>query len=173
MDADSGALVTIKPNRDGSGSLANPFAADANGFARFYAAVGRYDIRVTFAGSQQEHHDVVLLEDATLPASVPGEITTVLAAGDNDNVAPAAQDAFTGVLLFETGAGDANLTGLVPVANGRECIVVNKGPNLLTIVAEDTGSTAANRFYAGITLETGRSCTIRYSTTLTRFLVCA
>lgn len=45
-EAAGGALAPLKPNRDGSGTLGNPFDADAEGFAQFFAAAGFYKIRV-------------------------------------------------------------------------------------------------------------------------------
>ncbi|WIG51004.1 MAG: hypothetical protein OJF48_001921 [Afipia sp.] len=45
-EAAGGALAPLKPNRDGSGTLGNPFDADAEGFAQFFASAGFYKIRV-------------------------------------------------------------------------------------------------------------------------------
>src|SRR5690242_11806165 len=80
-DADTDSLVILKPARDGSGTLANPFPADDDGFAQFYVAAGRYDIRVTHAGDVRTWADVVLLADAATEATAPGYLLDTPAAG--------------------------------------------------------------------------------------------
>ena len=50
----------IWSNRAGSSALANPFFADANGFAQFYAAPGEYRITATGVGGTRVWRYVVL-----------------------------------------------------------------------------------------------------------------
>lgn len=53
-------LATLYEDVDGNTPLANPFAADAEGFARFYVAAGRYRITAT-SGATSRTWDQVLL----------------------------------------------------------------------------------------------------------------
>lgn len=55
-----GALATIKPNRDGSGTLANAFPADSVGFAAFYVAGGLYKITATLGSFTKEWRNVAI-----------------------------------------------------------------------------------------------------------------
>jgi lysophospholipase L1-like esterase len=56
----SGALAIIKPNKDLSGTLGNPFTADANGKIVFYASAGLYRIAVTSGEFSEEFVNVAL-----------------------------------------------------------------------------------------------------------------
>lgn len=172
----SGALATTYEDRDGNGNPGNPFNTDTTGFARVYVDEGVYRVTVTAAGYSREYRHVVLLEDATLGAGAGGEITTVLPAGETVDLEPVGFDASvsgTAVLYFETGSGDASLASLEPGANGQELLVMNKGPNLLTLNAEDASGTAAQRFYAAfdLSLLAKTACKIRYSLSLARWMV--
>jgi hypothetical protein len=171
-------LATLKPNRDGSGSLGNPFTADADGFARFYVAQGRYDIRVTFAGAQRDHVNVCLFADTSLNFTAPVYQLVTPAAGSTNNYSPAGFTSSVTVLDVDLGAGDATLTGLVPTdgwANGQDVIIRNKhASNSLTLVAESASSTAANRFALpfDLTLTPGGSVRGKYISTIARLLLC-
>jgi hypothetical protein len=74
-DADTNILVTLKPNRDGSGSLGNPFETDGQGFARCYAPEGRYNIAATVGGIvTREWRDVPLaVGGSQIPATEEGD----------------------------------------------------------------------------------------------------
>lgn len=74
-DADTNLLVTLKPNRDGSGSMGNPFETDGQGFARCYAPEGRYNIAATVGGIvTREWRDVPLATGGSaIPATAEGD----------------------------------------------------------------------------------------------------
>lgn len=61
----SGALAAIYADRDGNTPLSNPFTADENGFARFYAAGAAYRIDVTLGDFSQtyRHQSIGLLAE--------------------------------------------------------------------------------------------------------------
>lgn len=89
----SGALAAIYADRDGTTPLSNPFNADENGFARFYAAGGAYRIDATLGGSTTtyRHQSVGLLAEqdvvteSQLHFSLEGNETDVgLTASDID-----------------------------------------------------------------------------------------
>lgn len=56
----SGALAAIYADRDGNTPLANPFNADENGFARFYAAGGAYKITASLGAFSQTFRHVAI-----------------------------------------------------------------------------------------------------------------
>ncbi|RJP54161.1 MAG: carboxypeptidase regulatory-like domain-containing protein, partial [Anaerolineaceae bacterium] len=53
-------VTTLKSNRAGTGGLSNPVTADANGFAFFYVAGGRYDITATKGAFSRTWTDVAI-----------------------------------------------------------------------------------------------------------------
>lgn len=178
-DADTNALVTIKPNRDGTGSLANPFTSDADGFAQFYVAAGRYNIRVTQAGDVRTHSNVVLLADAAVEAAAPGYLLDVPPAGTTHDYTPSLWPTVgfpsRMILELQPGAGAAVIGGLDPtnVPDGAEIIVTCKHANGITLTAEDTSATAAWRFQAAFDCGLGNLMALRLirSTTLSRWIV--
>lgn len=56
----SGALAAIYADRDGTTPLSNPFNADENGFARFYAAGGAYKITASLGSFSQTFRHVAI-----------------------------------------------------------------------------------------------------------------
>lgn len=56
----SGALAAIYADRDGTTPLSNPFNADENGFARFYAAGGAYKITASLGSFSQTYRHVAI-----------------------------------------------------------------------------------------------------------------
>src|SRR5690606_15854429 len=56
----SGALAAIYADRDGNIPLDNPFNADENGFARFYAAGGAYKITASLGSFSQTFRHVAI-----------------------------------------------------------------------------------------------------------------
>ena len=56
----TGPLATIYSDADGTTELPNPFSADSEGFARFYAAGGAYWIQASGAGATLVWEDVQL-----------------------------------------------------------------------------------------------------------------
>jgi hypothetical protein len=182
MNADTDALVTIKPNRDGSGTLGNPFSADADGFARFYVAQGRYKVRVTYAGSDRELVHVVLWAEALADVSTPGYLLDTPAAGVTHDYTPASWPGapFPARLFLEIqpGAGAASIGSLPSVdddgnaiPNGAEIILTCKHANGLTLLAEDASATAAGRIEAAFDLGLAdkMSCRLIRSTTISRW----
>lgn len=59
-NANTNSLVPLFSNRAGSAGLTNPFQADSNGFARFYAAAGVYRIRAFQGGLERVWADVLV-----------------------------------------------------------------------------------------------------------------
>lgn len=177
MDADTNSLVTIKPNRDGSGTLANPFTADADGFAQFYAAPGRYDVRVTQAGDVRTWENVVLLADAAVEAAAPGYLLDTPASGVTHDYTPTLWPTvgFPSRMFLELqpGAGAASIGGLDPtnVPDGAEVIVTCKHANGLTLLAEDASATAAWRIEAAFDLGLAdkMSCRLIRCSTISRW----
>lgn len=86
-DEATGLLALLKPNRDGSGALGNPFNADAQGFAAFYVVGGAYKIIATSGAFSREWRYVAIGTAAEFDSSVFG------AAADTDDAVTAA-DAF-------------------------------------------------------------------------------
>jgi hypothetical protein len=177
-EAGTSTLATLKPNRDGSGSLGNPFAADSEGFAKFYVAQGRYDIRVTFSGYSRTLVDVCLFEDTTLTGSVPVYQLVTPAAGSANNYSPAGFTSDTTFLDLVPGAGNASLTGMMPTNGWRDGqrFKMRNGhaSNTVTLVAESASSTAANRFSLGydLTLSPGVTVEAEYISAISRIVVC-
>src|SRR5690606_3129639 len=56
----SGALAAIYADCDGNTPLDNPFNADENGFARFYAAGGAYKITASLGSFSQTYRHVAI-----------------------------------------------------------------------------------------------------------------
>jgi len=67
----------------------------------------------------------------------------VLTAGNNNNVVMAEG---VGLLNFDTTAGAAAVTGLVPAFDGQIVVVRNATANLLTLPKDSASSSAANRW---------------------------
>lgn len=173
-DAETGSLATLKPNRDGSGSLGNPFSADTEGFAKFYVAQGRYNVRVTFAGNQRDHVNLCLFADTSLNYSAPVYQLATPNPGTTDNYAPAGFDSATTFLDLVPGGGDASIGGLVGMVDGQRLQIRNgHGSNNVVLLKESAGSTAANRFSLpfDITLLPGDSRTGTYIGSLSRLVL--
>lgn len=174
----SSTLSALTTDRAGLVPLDNPFPADDDGFARFYVDQGRYDVRVTYASSSRTHVNVCLFADTSLNYAPPVYQAAVPAAGSTDNYSPAGFTQAVTVLDLEPGAGDATLTGLVPTdgwADGQDLIIRNKhASNAVTLKAEDTNSTAANRFALpyDLTLTPGGSVRGKYIASIARLLLC-
>lgn len=96
------------------------------------------------------------------------------AAGNNDNVTPAAPDITQINRLFvNTTNGDATFTGLVAGADGQLVWVWNQGTNLLTLANQNAGSTAANRFRGldDILIPANGSVLIFYDASVSRWVM--
>lgn len=174
MLAGTATLATLKPARDGSGSLGNPFAADATGFAQFYVAQGRYDIRVTFPGSVRDLDDVVLFADTALNFAPPVYQLATPASGTTEDYAPAGFDGNTTFLDLDLGAGSCTIGGLVGMVDGQRLTIRNKhASNTATLKAESSGSTAAYRFSLpfDLTLLPGDSRTGTYIAAIARLVL--
>lgn len=106
----------------------------------------------------------------TLPV-LGDEQVIVAAAGTSNNVAVTV--ATVSRVLVDTTAGDATFTGLTAGADGQLMVVTNQGTNLLTLAAENGGSTAANQFYGvtDITLPAKGSQLLSYSANLTKWVM--
>jgi hypothetical protein len=89
-------------------------------------------------------------------------------AGNTDNWAPDLTDV---VRLELTAAGSATITGLAGGTDGRYLIVTNVAANDITLLVENAGSSAANRFAANgdIILDQGWSATFLYSAAAARW----
>jgi hypothetical protein len=167
-------LATIKPNRDGSGSLGNPFNANDDGFAEFYADVGRYRITATYAGAQRIWEHIILLADASLPLAAGGTVTWTMADGDNDDPTIPGFSAATAVLLLETGAGtDCNITSLPVTTDGHEVLLVANHANGADIKVEDSGATAGQRIFGAFnqSLLQRMAVKVRYVSALSRWVL--
>jgi hypothetical protein len=173
-DAETGDLVTLKPARDGSGSQANPFTADADGFALFYVAKGRYDIRVTSAGLQRDYVDVVLFDDPVAEEDPGDYLLATPVSGTTHDYTPAGWSATVKVLDLEPGAGAAVIGGLPPSTNGHTLVLTCVHANGLTLLAQDGTATAAWRLRLAfdLALTNGMSVTLQYSTAINRWIVC-
>lgn len=172
--AGTATLATLKPARDGSGSLGNPFTADADGFARFYVAQGRYDVRVTFAGNQRDHVDLCLFADTSLNYSPPVYQLATPDPGTTENYAPAGLTSFTTFLDLVPGGGDASIGGLVGLVDGQRLTIRNAhASNNVVLLKESAGSTAAYRFSLpfDLTLLPGDSRTGTYIGILSRLVL--
>jgi len=100
--------------------------------------------------------------------SLTGKLAVNLAAGNTDDWAPDLTDISR---LEVTAAGAATVTGLVGGSDGLVIIVTNVGLNDVTLMAEDAGSTAANRFAMNgdALLLSGWSAMFIYSSALSRW----
>jgi hypothetical protein len=98
--------------------------------------------------------------------------SAILAAGTNDNFVLGPDPIFTGFLDCSTAAGIATLTGMLAQFDGQIVTVTNLGPNLLTLTALAGTSLAANQFRlaANIGLITNSSYTLRYSSTIGKWV---
>lgn len=56
----NGALASIYSDRNGSTVKSNPFAADANAFAKFFVAAGEYNINVRGGGATYDYENVTI-----------------------------------------------------------------------------------------------------------------
>lgn len=64
--AETNSFAEIYADRDGEGRRSNPFLVDSEGFARFYAAAGLYNVTASRAGLERVFENVLLgvrLED--------------------------------------------------------------------------------------------------------------
>ncbi len=171
----AGALATLKPNRDGSGTLGNPFTADADGFARFFVAQGTYDIRVTFAGNQRDHLYVTLFEDTSLAFKAPVYQLATPNSGLTEDYAPSGFTSSTTFLDLSPGAGNAQIGGLVGMADGQRVIIRNAhASNTVELMKESAGTTADARFALpyDLTLSPGAAVQCEYSGAIARIVVC-
>lgn len=172
--AGSPTLATLKPNRDGSGSLGNPFTADPDGFARFYVAQGRYDVRVTFAGFQRDHVDLCLFADTSLNYSLPVYQAATPDPGTTEDYAPPGMTSATTFLDLVPGGGAASIGGLTGMVDGQRLTIRNAhASNNVVLLKESAGSTAANRFSLpfDLTLLPGDSRTGIYIGSLLRLVL--
>ena len=107
----------IWSNRAGSSALANPFFADANGFAQFYAAPGEYRITATGVGGTRVWRYVVL--DGTAATKNTGT-----AAGEVPLNSDLAAHTFT---TFRSTGIDDNATSTAIVIDVSENVTVGSG----------------------------------------------
>lgn len=174
--AGTATLAVLYADRAGlDTSIGNPFSADADGFAQFFAAQGLYDIRVSSAGNVRDHLYVPLFEEVTLTAAAPSYQLATPASGTTQNYAPAGFTSATTDLDLSPGAGSAILGGLAGGGNGQDLIVTNvHASNTVKLLAEAAGSTAANRFRLpfDLTLMPGNSVRMKYLTATGRWSVC-
>lgn len=93
-----------------------------------------------------------------------------LAAGTTNNYNPA-NLATARVIEITPDAGGSSLSGLV-AQSGHVITFVNRGVGDLTLLDENAGSTAANRFdlIADLTIPSGGSATLYYSANATRWV---
>lgn len=94
-----------------------------------------------------------------------------LSAGDNDDYAPSG-GSLAIVWRLTASSGAANLTGMTGGTAGAVRLLINLGGDGVTIVNEDTGSTAANRFScnaANILLEPNEAVWCWYDGTSSRW----
>lgn len=171
----TGALATLKPARDGSGTLGNPCNADSEGFARFFVAQGVYDIRVSFAGSQRDHLYVALFEDTSLAYKPPVYQLATPNAGLTEDYAPPGFDLSTTFLDLVPGAGNAQIGGLAGMADGQRLLIRNShASNTAELMKESAGTTAANRFSLpyDLTLSPGAAVQCEYIGAISRIVVC-
>ena len=109
----------IWSNRAGSSALANPFFADANGFAQFYAAPGEYRITATGVGGTRVWRYVVL--DGTAATKDTGTAADQLPKNSDLTAqfaakAPLASPALTGTPTAPTATAGTNTTQLATTA---------------------------------------------------------
>jgi hypothetical protein len=99
---------------------------------------------------------------------ITSKLAVALAAGGTNDWAPA----IAGVTRLEvTAAGVATVTGLAGGTDGKVIIVTNVGGNDFTLMAQDPGSVAANRFASNgdTLLQAGWSAQFIYSAALSRW----
>lgn len=70
VDATTGLNAVLKLDRNGGGSLTNPFNADAEGFARFYVHSGRYNITAENLEYTAQWKDVTIDSNGRVDMSV-------------------------------------------------------------------------------------------------------
>ena len=119
----SGALATVYSDRDGVTPLSNPFFADGNGLARFYANPDEYKITASGNGQAIEWRYVVVIDtnDISVVAdnqsalqSVAANITDVQNAADNAiSAAASAANAANSAGDAATSAASVNAANIV------------------------------------------------------------
>lgn len=63
LDSTTSTNRSLFADRDSVTPLSNPVIADADGFVRFYSAIGRVDIQIVAGGRSRLLEDVVLIDD--------------------------------------------------------------------------------------------------------------
>lgn len=103
-------------------------------------------------------------EDPLTAASAPAAGTI------NNLVLPGASDY---ALDIDTSAGPVDITGFVAQRNGQKIYLSNTGADLLQVLAENAGSTAANRVRAAtdLALVQNQTLTIQWFSGLSRWLL--
>ena len=102
-------------------------------------------------------------------ASGSGTQTAVLAAGATNNLNPGGAWPDDGILLLNSTAGAANITGLVAGVDQQMVLIMNlPGGNNVTLNNQNAGSTLANRFVNSfdLILAPGATVIAVYSSTL-------
>ncbi len=77
-----GAVVAAIFSDNGITPLANPFQADALGVFFFYAADGRYDVKITYQTSTAWRRDILLDDTPALAGTVNANNVTVIPTGN-------------------------------------------------------------------------------------------
>lgn len=110
-----------------------------------------------------------ILVFAPSPAG-PVEISTpsALAAGDNDDF-DAGIDGTIGRVELQGDAGGSVLTGMQGGTDGQRVVATNTSANTITLRAEDTGSTAANRFAMNGDMLLPQNCSVQFLYTQSRW----
>ena len=119
----TGAIVELFSNETGTAGKSNPFNADSEGFAQFYAGPQKVDIRATGAGSQRTWRNVEILGTAAIAdtGTGAGEVPTngdlgtaslmTNSTGDDTLRTAAAMENETGDSTLRTAATMENETG--------------------------------------------------------------
>jgi hypothetical protein len=153
--AEDGVLAEIFDDREGNLQKSNPFDADSDGFAKFYALPGLYDVSAVDSGLEREWVDELL---GIRLVDLPDLSATVAAIAQPliDESILAAIEAFEAAnpdvdVLYVT----ANLTGSI-LPTGYSVSKPGPGGRYTVTVPAGAGSIAAT----GITIATGGNSAI-------------
>ncbi|MBI3273339.1 MAG: hypothetical protein HYZ53_30400, partial [Planctomycetes bacterium] len=103
--------------------------------------------------------------------SLPGDVSPASLGADQNDFNPAGLS--TAAVLRLTSSTAVNITGLQGGADGRLLTLFNVGANLITLMDENAGSSAANRFAltADLVLAADECCVLQYDATSSRWRV--